>query len=77
MDNDPRHAPKGPGSWRLLVHDPERGDPKWILATVTDPGDVRPASATDTAPGDLIRAWAGGTLTPLPSARVWHIERDT
>jgi hypothetical protein len=78
MANDSRRAPKGPGSWRLLIHDrSEPGDPRWLIATITGPGDVRPASAAETAPDDVTRTWAGGRLTPLPSARVWHIERDT
>ena len=29
--------------WRLLIFDADPADPKWILATVASPGDVRPA----------------------------------
>jgi hypothetical protein len=32
-----------PATWRLLVHDPGRGDgdPKFVLCLVASPGDVR------------------------------------
>ncbi len=41
MPNDP--TPTGSGPWRLLILDPDPRDPKWIMATVTTPADVRPA----------------------------------
>ena len=61
--------------WRLLILDPELGDPKWILATVAGPDDVRPAGPADTAPDEVTRAWAGaGTLAPLPGALCWRAD---
>jgi hypothetical protein len=65
-------ARKGP--WQLLVLDrSEPADPRWLIATITGPADVRPASAADTAPGEMIAAWAGGALTQLPRTTVWLI----
>jgi hypothetical protein len=48
VSNDPSTSGRRP--WRLLVHDPGRGDgdPKFILCTVAAPGDVRPASSLAT-----------------------------
>jgi hypothetical protein len=67
--------------WRLLILDrDDPGDARWLLATIAEPGDVRPAGLADTAPGDLTRAWvgarhgAGATLTALPRARVWRVD---
>jgi hypothetical protein len=76
--NDPSTLPGGP--WRLLALDPDHGgdDPKWMLATITDPGDVRPA-----APGETVTdvaSWVNSrygtpyTLTRLPGARCWRID---
>ncbi|HUZ38186.1 MAG TPA: hypothetical protein VMV17_17830 [Streptosporangiaceae bacterium] len=36
-------APAGNGPWRLLVLDRDPDDPRWIIATVALPEDVRPA----------------------------------
>ena len=75
------HHPVPPppsGAWRLLIADPDRSDPKVILATVASPGDVGGAD------GPLIEAaawWAaartGGpvTLTEMPGVRVWLVEQ--
>jgi hypothetical protein len=43
MNNHPTaaHGPAGP--WRLLILDRNPDDPKWIIATVTVPGDTKPA----------------------------------
>jgi hypothetical protein len=48
----------GRGQWRLLVHDPGRGDgdPKLIPCTVAAPDDVRPA-APDATVGDVTSRW--------------------
>jgi hypothetical protein len=62
------------GTWRLLVLDPDREDPKWLIVTVNDPRDVRPAGPAATEPDDVTRAWAGGTLLALRHARVWRID---
>ena len=31
------------GPWRMLVLDPAGDDPHWLIVTVTDSADVRPA----------------------------------
>jgi hypothetical protein len=75
MPNDPSTSSRRP-SWRLLVLDrSEPDDTRWLIATVAEPGDVRPAGPSDT-PDDVTRAWAGGTLTALRRARVWRIDES-
>jgi hypothetical protein len=37
----PAPGPNGP--WRVFILDRDPADPKWILATVATPGDIRPA----------------------------------
>jgi hypothetical protein len=74
------HNPSTPrGPWSLLIFDRDREDPKWILATVTSPADVRPAGANETAqPDDLTMSWAcgrRGRLTALPGALAWRVDR--
>jgi hypothetical protein len=64
--------------WRVLLLDTsDRHDPKWVLATVTAPGDVRPASAGDTEPDDVTRAWAAGRAGKLVPLKVtgWRVDR--
>ena len=43
--------------WRVLTHDPDRDDPKWIVATVAAPWDVRPARITDVTPDEVTSGW--------------------
>jgi hypothetical protein len=71
-----------PAPWRLLVHDPGRGDgdPKFILCTVAAPGDVRPASTGATV-DEVTAQWVAarhGTasveFTSLPHASVWRVD---
>jgi len=68
--------------WRLLVHDPGRGDgdPKFILCTVASPGDVRPAPGESTM-DEVTTAWVAARhgvahiqLTPLPGASCWCVD---
>ena len=68
--------------WRLLVHDPGRGDgdPKFVLCLVADPSDVRPASPLATV-DDVTTQWVADRhglayirLTPLPHAAVWRVD---
>jgi hypothetical protein len=72
--------PTGNGPWRILILDPDPGDPKWILATIAEPGDVRPAPPCDTEPGELAAAWVRArngqapTLTAMPGARCWRVD---
>ena len=72
----------GTGPWRILVLDRDPADPKWILATVMDPGDVRPAGLGERG----LTGWAAVTtwlhgllgrpakLTPLFRPDVWRID---
>jgi hypothetical protein len=48
------------GPWRLLILDGDPHDPKWIVATVTTPTDVRPAVIG-----------GGGVFAALAEARRW------
>jgi hypothetical protein len=73
--------PPGPaGIWRLLVLDRDPADPKFILATVATPGDVRPARPGATV-DEVTAAWVASAsglyrsaLTPVPSALVWRVD---
>jgi hypothetical protein len=67
--------------WRVLILDRERGDPKFILATVSGPADVRPARDGDDGVDEVTRRWvatASGLhqpeLTPMPGATVWRVD---
>ncbi len=79
-------APGTNGPWRLLILDHDPPDPKGIVATVTPPGDVRPAL---TGPGGMSAALAdagrwvrrllgrpGATLVPLHRPQVWRIDES-
>lgn len=73
--------------WRLLVLDPEPDDPKWVLATVTLPADVRPAVMTGTGGDTRYEGWAETArwvsesvgrqvrLVPL-TATVWRVDEQ-
>jgi hypothetical protein len=81
MRNDSSNTPAGP--WRLLIldRDDDGGDARWLIATITGPGDVRPAGPADSAPDEVTRAWVAArhgqpvTLTPLPLAVMWRVNR--
>ena len=68
------------GPWRVLVLDRDPADPKWIIATVAAPEDVKPASLDALAEDVEVWAWVGdrtGTtpdLTPVRDARAWRID---
>ena len=36
-------APGPHGPWRVLILDRDPADPKWILATIATPDEIRPA----------------------------------
>jgi hypothetical protein len=86
MSNDPTvgadHTGNGP--WRLLILDHDLADPKWIVATVTTPADVRPAVIGGGGVFAALagaRTWVrgllgrpGATLVPLHRAEVWQID---
>jgi hypothetical protein len=72
-----------PAPWRLLVHDPGRGDgdPKFILAVVRGHGDVRPAAYDIDVVDDVTAQWVAGRhgaasveFTSLPHASVWRVD---
>jgi hypothetical protein len=45
------------GPWRYLMFDPsDPADPKWVVLSVTTPGDVRPADV-DEATGHKYTDW--------------------
>ena len=68
--------------WRLLVHDPGRGDgdPKFILCTVAAPGDVRPAAPAATV-DEVTTQWVAARhglahiqFTALPGVSCWRVD---
>jgi len=68
------------GPWRLLIFDPDPADPKWILATVATPNDIRPARPCATE-DEVTAAWVASAadlsrpaLTPLPGASCWRVD---
>ena len=74
-----------PAPWRLLVHDPGRGDgdPKFIPCLVAAPGDVRPAGPVVDGVDDVTAQWvatrhgvARVQFTPLPRAAVRLVVED-
>lgn len=84
MSNTPTTTTTGP--WRILVFDPsDPADPRWVLATVTMPSDVRPADVDDA--GHRYTNWPGVTrwvrgqvgrsdvsLVPLDRALAWRVD---
>jgi hypothetical protein len=79
MSNHPSTTCNGP--WRLLILDRDPADPKWIVATVASPGDVRPADPGEATVDEVAAAWAAGrggiaraALTPLPGASCWRVD---
>jgi len=74
----PAPGPNGP--WRVLILDRNPADPKWILATVATPDDIRPARAGATV-DEMTPAWMASAagllhpaLTPLPGALAWRVD---
>ena len=72
-----------PAPWRLLVHDPGRGDgdPKFILAVVAGPGDVRPTAHDIGVVDEVTAQWVAGRhgtasveFTPLRYASGWRVD---
>ena len=84
MSNPSSTPPAVNGPWRVLILDRDPADPKWILATVAAPGDVRPAWASELVDGEvpeLAQAWAAArhglgqvALTPLRGALAWRVD---
>lgn len=68
----PAPGPNGP--WRVLILDRDPADPKWILATIATPDEIRPARA-DAIVDEVTAAWVASAaglfrpaLIPLPGA---------
>jgi hypothetical protein len=71
--------------WRVLILDRDPADPKWLLATVTLPADVRPA-----VPGPLgrypdfedVASWVRDSvghpvrLVPVSFALAWRVDEE-
>ncbi len=72
----------GNGPWRILILDRDPDDPKWILATVTLPTDVRPLldTATGNAGRQAAAAWVARltgrpvALVPLHDVLAWRVD---
>jgi hypothetical protein len=63
------------GPWRLLVLDRDPQDPKWIIATVAIPGEVRPAVLEAEGRYDVwaaSAAWVAAQMTGQPSLTPVH-----
>jgi hypothetical protein len=66
-----------------LAARPQRpADPLWVLCTVADPGDVRPA-ARDAHPDEMTTRWVSArhgladiALTALPNPAVWRVDEN-
>lgn len=73
----------GTGQWRILILDRDREDPKWILATVILPSDVRPAlldAAGGQSGGQAAAAWVSQLtgrqviLVPIRDVLAWRVD---
>jgi hypothetical protein len=82
MEENPTTTSTRP--WRILVHDPDRTDAKFILTTVASPGDVRPADPAVAALDKVTTAWVAArhglahiALTQLRHATVWRVDEES
>ena len=73
-------ADPGNGPWRILILDADLADPKWILATVTQPDHVRPANPEAAVVDEVTEAWVVHSsevprpvFTAMP-AKCWRID---
>jgi hypothetical protein len=68
------------GQWKLLLLDTDPADPKWLLATVAEPGDVRPARPGENTLDEVTDAWVRArvghpaALTAMPHALTWRVD---
>jgi len=76
------HPPPGNGPWHVLILDSDPADPKWILATVAGPGDVRPARPGAAAVDGVTAAWVAlgsglpkPAFTAMPAVRCCRIDQ--
>lgn len=86
MQNPSTTPPPGNGPWRILVLDRDPADPKWLLATVTLPADVRPAvldAAGRYADWTAVVQWMASltgspvALVPVQDALAWRVDEGT
>ncbi len=78
-------ADPGNGPWRILILDADPADPKWILATVTQPDHVRPANPEAAVVDEVTAAWVVHSsempdpLLTTMRAKCWRIDarKDT
>jgi hypothetical protein len=63
----------------VLILDRDPDDPKWVLTTVVELADVRPAGP-DAALDEVTARWVSGrvglalALTPLRGALAWRVD---
>ena len=68
------------GPWRILILDADPADPKWILATVTQPDHVRPANPEAAVVDEVTAAWVMQSseipdlLLTAIRAKCWRID---
>ena len=83
MSEHPIQAPGSNGPWRILILDRSPADPKWLLATVTIPADVRPAVLDAAgrytgwqAAAEWVAGTAGRQVAPVPvhDALAWRVD---
>jgi hypothetical protein len=76
----------GNGPWRIIILDRDPAGPKWILATVIIPSDVRSAllDAEGTYAGErAAAAWVARltgrpvVLVPILDALAWRVDEGT
>jgi hypothetical protein len=72
--------PPSASTWRVLILDPDPADPVWLLCTVLEPADVRPAGDGEAMLDEVTAAWVrarvGGpaALTAMPRALTWRVD---
>jgi hypothetical protein len=69
------------GPWRVLILDASPADPKWLLATISLPSDVRPAVMDGprytgwAEVAEWVRHQAGGNVSLVPiAATAWRVD---
>ena len=85
MSDHPPTTVNGP-RWRILILDRSPDDPKWLIATIASPADIRPATNIDSVTpelDDVTITWAARrsglgllAITRLPHPEVWRIDEN-
>jgi hypothetical protein len=63
--------------WRVLILDPSRDDPIWLVATIVTPADVRPASPQHGGSSTPKDAYALDEVTAAWAAAATGLERPS